>query len=643
MAPSITEEDALEFKNAFGCCLQELLTSELHEKYKKNLELFNHKNKGRGNNRSSHSNNNNNSHLQGKREPLTITKTTQITMESVANDMFLSNKKLSLFDAWQEICSNGIVGQKYLSQDSIERTKGLYADWAKNSLVKEAFDGDLPFLTLKIKVHTAITQSGVRNQHVGSWEETKMALEKALDGQVIFEDCSDSAILSELEAKGVECNSGGVASTEQKDDDLITNGEDNTDTDGHDSDLPYCGIPREEAFITSLLAQFNSGKDDGGKLVFDWATFSEEAAKLYNAPPSRVCFLRGCLDKKPTHSLVVDAAYESPRKKVSLTRKESTTEGASEIKKLASVERKKKKGQTGPNNPHYIEIFDDESDASPVKRIQSPRKCKAEQKCKAENKEPAAKRRQSPRKCKEKIDPTTVMARRMAKRIAIGEEVYKGECEVGLADGMLELKAKNSESGIEVDLNDRNVIGIKYFRAENEEVTHTSLGWTTWRYNCSFLAFQVIPTVENQLDRNYPKFISSTDKEAGYESMVVVEFRGKWNEFLTEIVKVIGVNSNWVEDLSWTDSTKYRTALDNNDNEIVLIYPFSGDHDEMETATKGLHEAKDAISINDDGHDICKVRKGRRQTFLTILETNMDRLVNGEWLNDTLIDFWIQW
>jgi hypothetical protein len=108
------------------------------------------------------------------------------------------------------------------------------------------------------------------------------------------------------------------------------------------------------------------------------------------------------------------------------------------------------------------------------------------------------------------------------------------------------------------------------------------------------------------------------------------------------------------------------------EDDVLLVYPFDGDTDEIEGAATGLNEAKgvnaiiggveaqkasdeessfrnrgseqDAteVSFSDEKQGIVS-RKSERRHFLTIQVRDFERLCPGEFLNDTLVDFWIQW
>jgi hypothetical protein len=86
------------------------------------------------------------------------------------------------------------------------------------------------------------------------------------------------------------------------------------------------------------------------------------------------------------------------------------------------------------------------------------------------------------------------------------------------------------------------------------------------------------------------------------------------------------------------------------EDDVLVVYPFGGDTAEIEKSADGLNEAKgreessiallDARngSVNDDS----KKFSGRGH-YMTIRVGDYERLEPVEYLNDTLIDFWMQW
>ena len=86
-------------------------------------------------------------------------------------------------------------------------------------------------------------------------------------------------------------------------------------------------------------------------------------------------------------------------------------------------------------------------------------------------------------------------------------------------------------------------------------------------------------------------------------------------------------------------------------NETVLVFPFQVSNAELYHASKGMNEAHGKLSLDDDtifqDPDVIPTSQAenpkRRVHTVTIYGKDYDRLVRNEFLNDTLIDFWLQW
>ena len=104
---------------------------------------------------------------------------------------------------------------------------------------------------------------------------------------------------------------------------------------------------------------------------------------------------------------------------------------------------------------------------------------------------------------------------------------------------------------------------------------------------------------------------------------------------------------------------------------ILLVYPFAGDPILMDKAAEGLNEASgqpleprgiDEMAVleqkssrltlqsnsgssdSDDAEAKTKDSKAKaRQHYVTIRVEDYERLEPQEWLNDSLVDFWMQW
>jgi len=88
------------------------------------------------------------------------------------------------------------------------------------------------------------------------------------------------------------------------------------------------------------------------------------------------------------------------------------------------------------------------------------------------------------------------------------------------------------------------------------------------------------------------------------------------------------------------------------EEETVLVFPFDASTAELDSAARGLTEASGRLSLSDEnvtslaiaGADNCADAAATSKTHMvTIRGEDFDRLVPCEFLNDTLIDFWINW
>jgi Ulp1 family protease len=86
------------------------------------------------------------------------------------------------------------------------------------------------------------------------------------------------------------------------------------------------------------------------------------------------------------------------------------------------------------------------------------------------------------------------------------------------------------------------------------------------------------------------------------------------------------------------------------DNKLLLIYPFQALDEAIEEAAQGLNEAslqigkEQNILMEVDANDVTDSQeKLVRAHYLTIRDEDRLRLINDEFLNDTLVDFWMQW
>jgi len=94
------------------------------------------------------------------------------------------------------------------------------------------------------------------------------------------------------------------------------------------------------------------------------------------------------------------------------------------------------------------------------------------------------------------------------------------------------------------------------------------------------------------------------------------------------------------------------------ENKLLLVYPFKVDETVLAEASKGLLElsgdtlgvpdAEDPTPqtrqpVQDPSPDGVKKKGSSRVHYVTIREEERDRLAPGQFLNDSLVDFWMRW
>ena len=93
---------------------------------------------------------------------------------------------------------------------------------------------------------------------------------------------------------------------------------------------------------------------------------------------------------------------------------------------------------------------------------------------------------------------------------------------------------------------------------------------------------------------------------------------------------------------------------DEADNKLLLVYPFDFDEEELSKAASGLKElGGDLLGLDRtevsaqgqvDGDQVAEeMKKSTRTHYVTIREDDKERLCPGQFLNDTLVDFWMRW
>lgn len=111
-------------------------------------------------------------------------------------------------------------------------------------------------------------------------------------------------------------------------------------------------------------------------------------------------------------------------------------------------------------------------------------------------------------------------------------------------------------------------------------------------------------------------------------------------------------------------------VADKKSDEILLVYPFEGDKNSLDAAANGLLElgwqeslvakadlveskgdiklgpSPSSTSTTDNGsaeNALTTTQNGQRTHFIEIRVEDYEKLDTGEWLNDSLVDMWMQW
>eukprot|EP00588_Corethron_pennatum_P034698 CAMPEP_0194346062 /NCGR_PEP_ID=MMETSP0171-20130528/105212_1 /TAXON_ID=218684 /ORGANISM="Corethron pennatum, Strain L29A3" /LENGTH=1294 /DNA_ID=CAMNT_0039113135 /DNA_START=141 /DNA_END=4027 /DNA_ORIENTATION=+ len=287
-------------------------------------------------------------------------------------------------------------------------------------------------------------------------------------------------------------------------------------------------------------------------------------------------------------------------------------------------------------------------------------------------------------------------------RIAIGKRVFKSSCSMTLEhDGMILLGYKNTyeeQKYICLDLEGGSILELKYFlrltdvQAKNSVHNKKSNMPSTEKDRTemedkdidAFLAIRVTPDQMNGLKafRNYvptPKPLQ--DAEDFYKSYLIIEMQtqdelqkllGSMSDFpylkpyFMENCEISSGAGSYVQALVNDSRTEKEKRLRSRpassrgfeENTLVLVYPFDGyenlinaeifDNDvicdaRMENNGESNSIEKNSECSNYESSNAKPLSSDRKRHYLTIMSEDMGRLGQGEFLNDTLIDFYMQW
>jgi hypothetical protein len=263
-------------------------------------------------------------------------------------------------------------------------------------------------------------------------------------------------------------------------------------------------------------------------------------------------------------------------------------------------------------------------------------------------------------------------------------------------------EASGKHAELRIDLKS-HLTELKYFIAgdatgsDAEDATTTAKGDSDdATEQMRFLALKIDRTKENGLE-NYPNQYKSHGK-ATEKQYVLLEFRSdKDCQDLLETMKSTNGLSAFVTDEAQLDANqaqyfsvpfvkdsaqakrirlrgmgsptsrkKEGFLAGKQDTDTLLVYPFAGDPEDMENAARGLNEPNgrcfDTDPMDIEAEDVSATSRemtseGKtgnaateietttrgRTHFLTIRVEEYEHLEPGEFLNDTLINFWMRW
>ena len=262
-------------------------------------------------------------------------------------------------------------------------------------------------------------------------------------------------------------------------------------------------------------------------------------------------------------------------------------------------------------------------------------------------------------------------------RIAIGKKVFCNYCQFQIQTGTMQPKFflsfkidDNEVNRHEVNLNTDIILEFKYFlRDEFTPIDDDE-------NQLPFIAMSVVPSERNGFNKYPNVYLQShggPKEPLNVKKYIVIECRDQ--ESLKKAVDRFRENTKcsrpfhsfFSKDCNLTpgEISQYTAALREDDRvsrkmrtrntkrkvhdseKVLLVFPFSDEGIDLEVAAVDLKEASRLDTSFVPQTKNC-VNHGEKQIqershYLTIRNEDFARLEPGEFLNDTLIDFWMQW
>jgi hypothetical protein len=262
-------------------------------------------------------------------------------------------------------------------------------------------------------------------------------------------------------------------------------------------------------------------------------------------------------------------------------------------------------------------------------------------------------------------------------KILFGKKIYDEGCRIEFVMSKLTLMATKRNREVElttIDLADER-IEVKYFHMIGKDISRRQ------QFHPPFFSVAVEPRPAVRVEQ-YPNAFSKSSSDSN-RKLAVVKFGSSAD--LIEVLECIRRSLPRLSPLRLKSSDAqlvYGGALQDhdenareanandafvagrNEDSVLLVYPFAGDCSQMEKAAAGLPEASGDLFAQSktsatrvvDYYEqplpdadvgtaelVSTAQSELRRHFLTIQVRDFMRLKPREFLNDTLIDFWIQW
>ena len=256
-----------------------------------------------------------------------------------------------------------------------------------------------------------------------------------------------------------------------------------------------------------------------------------------------------------------------------------------------------------------------------------------------------------------------------AVRIAIGQFVEEVECKVifhthralslEFRHNRRVTRSNRSSERAQIDIDLHNCVDeLSYFRA----------GETTSRDDdFSFLAIRSSGSL-TEVFKQYSRSYDPSSQDPG-QRFVIVEFRedSDLDSLLVDLKSLDlhepkepkevepGLEREYCRVLlehsqeeatrrnSFQPNRQIMKSPDTGRDEILVVYPFAGDEDAIEKAAENLKELKDERKAKHEYPEKDGPKGSNRDHFLTIQVSDFLRLEEEQYLNDTIIDFWMKW